>query len=109
MRNRSRYPEWRKRSKACKEAAHWHCQKCGIEHGKLRLTWSGRMWPAWLQAAHPNHDPENRESELVAVCAWCHWRYYRKPGTRPCWMIERAKHRHLLESKGYFVEALPPG
>lgn len=100
MRNRRNYPkDWKHRARACKERAGWHCEKCGYPHGKLRLSWSGRLWPVYLQAAHVRHDPENIEAELVAVCPACHWRYYRKPGQRPRWMIERLKHQQLLRSR----------
>jgi hypothetical protein len=97
MRNRERYGKnWRKRARACKERAGWLCQKCGVKHGTERVSWSGNLWPVYLQAAHVEHDPENLEAALVAVCPWCHWHFYRKPGTRPAWMIERMKHRRLI-------------
>lgn len=61
------------------------------------MSWSGQMWPVYLQCAHVNHDPENPDAELAVVCPRCHWRYYRRPGQRPSWIvIERMKHRRLI-------------
>jgi hypothetical protein len=97
MRNRRLYPKhWRKLARAAKERAGWHCEKCGIKHGTERLSYAGNLWPVYLQAAHPKHDQGNEAPELVAVCPRCHWRYYRKPGQRAAWMIERLKHQKLI-------------
>jgi hypothetical protein len=83
----------------CKERAGWRCEKCGVKHGTIRRSLhTGRAYPVWLQAAHPNHDPENPDPELVAVCGSCHWHYYRRPGTRPAWLIEKLKHQKLLDA-----------
>jgi predicted HNH restriction endonuclease len=100
MRNAHRYPrKWkRNQARACKEAAGWKCEKCGIEHGTLRVSiWTGREWPVYMQAAHINHDPENDAPELACVCPTCHWRYYRRANQIPQWMIEKMKHRKLIQ------------
>ena len=99
MRNRKAYPRnWPRLARACKEAARWHCQKCGVKHGWLRYSiWTGRYWPVYLQAAHINHDQENEAPELVAVCARCHWRYYRKPGASKWLYYERRMHQELIK------------
>lgn len=97
MRNRKQYPRnWRKLARACKDRAGWCCERCGVKHGTMRLSYAGNLWPVYLQAAHTKHDQGNDTPELVAVCPTCHWRYYRKPGTRPAWMIERIKHQKLI-------------
>lgn len=100
MRNRKRYPKgWRRRVRELRESVGNRCQKCGIVHGTPRVSpWTGREWPVWLQAAHVNHDPENEDAEIVIVCPYCHWHYYRKPGQRAAWIaLERAKHRKLIQ------------
>lgn len=98
MRNRRKYPrEWRRLSAACKERAQWCCEKCGVSHGTKRVSpWTGKEWPVYLQAAHVRHDPSNENPELTAVCPRCHWRYFRRPGQRPAWIIEKLKHRKLI-------------
>jgi len=100
MRDRKRYPKnWQRLALECKEHAHWRCQKCGVRHGTMRMsTWTGRLYPVWLQAAHTRHDPENENPELICVCPSCHWHFYRRPGTRPAWYIEKLKHQKLLEN-----------
>lgn len=105
MRNRKRYgPHWRRRVRALREAVGNRCQKCGIEHGTLRVSpWTGNVWPVWLQGAHPNHDPENEDAEVVIVCPACHWRHYKHPRQRASWFaIERMKHRRLIQ-QAYLV------
>lgn len=99
MRNRRRYPkDWREIARACKERAGWKCERCGIAHRSQRVSgWTGNRYTVYLQAAHRHHDPENPTPELVCVCVYCHWHYYRKPGIRPAWVIERLKHRQLIE------------
>jgi hypothetical protein len=98
MRNRERYgKDWKKRARAAKEAAGLKCTKCGWDHGKPRWSdWTQREWPVWLQAHHKNFDPENENAELIVVCARCHWRYYRRPGERPPWLVELLKQRVQL-------------
>ncbi|HTI15574.1 MAG TPA: hypothetical protein VL461_13580 [Dictyobacter sp.] len=98
MKNRNRYPQnWKELSRQCKERAQWRCQKCGVKHRTIRISkWTGRAWPVYLQAAHTHHDPHNNTPDLVAVCPACHWHYFRKPGTRPSWIIEKIKHNKLI-------------
>lgn len=99
MRNRKNYPkDWKKKARACKEAAGWMCEECGVEQRTLRQSpWTGKVWPVFLQAAHKDHDPANESPNLVAVCPRCHWHYYRKPGQPAAWMIEQIKHRQLIQ------------
>jgi len=97
MRNRKRYgKDWKRRSRAAKEAAGWQCEKCKVKHGEKRISYSGNEWPVYLQAAHVEHDPENEFAKLACVCPKCHWHFFRRPGQRPAWMIERMKHRRLI-------------
>jgi predicted HNH restriction endonuclease len=100
MRNRRRYPkDWRKRAKACKEAAGWKCQHCGVQQRSTRISfWTGNVYVVFLQAAHINHDPENPDAELACVCPTCHWHYHRKPRIRAAWVaLERMKHQRLIK------------
>lgn len=101
MRNRQRYgKDWPQKSRECKERAGWQCEECYTPHGTLRTSkWTGKAWPVYLQAAHKHHDPHNPDAELVAVCPRCHWHFYRRPGQPAVWMIERIKHRCLLEKE----------
>ncbi|HEX3643510.1 MAG TPA: hypothetical protein VHV10_19660 [Ktedonobacteraceae bacterium] len=100
MRDRKRYPkQWHRLATECKDRAGWRCSKCGIRQGQMRWSlWSGKCRPVWLQAAHVNHDPWNESPELACVCASCHWFYYRRPGARPSWLIEKLKHQKLLNA-----------
>jgi hypothetical protein len=102
VRNRERYgKDWKQRATAAKEAAGWRCTRCGVLHGTPRWSsWTEREWPVWLQAHHPNFDPENPSADLIVCCPRCHWRYYRRPGEKPSWLIESKKHRALLAVKG---------
>jgi heterodisulfide reductase subunit B len=52
---------------ACKEAANYKCQVCGVqsspeEHNNAKA----------ISVAHVDHDPENPAARLVAMCARCH-------------------------------------
>lgn len=105
MHHRKKYPpNWKQLSRACKDAAGWICERCGVKHGTRRYsTWTGREWPVYLQAAHRYHDPHNATPDLVCVCPTCHWKYFRRPGASArSWLYhERRKHRILLERAGY--------
>lgn len=106
MRNRKRYgKDWRKRARAAKERAGWHCSECGAVHGSKRFSrWVQREVTVYLQAHHCNCDPENEQAELEVVCPSCHYRFHRKQGgPPPAWLIEAMKHRKLL-AVAYVVE-----
>lgn len=83
--------DWKKRSYACKERAGWECEKCGIAHKTLRVTYKGDLKPVYLVAAHPFHDRRNPEAALKCVCPSCHWRYFRQFGHRPVFIIARLR------------------
>jgi hypothetical protein len=99
MNNRSRYGKgWEKRARRCRELANWQCERCQVKHGTMRISkWTLRLWPVYLVAAHVNHDPENPDAELVAVCPSCHWKHYKRPGQIAPWQIEKIKHRLLIK------------
>lgn len=99
MRNRKKYPrDWRKRVQAAREAAGNKCTVCQVPHGTPRISrWTGRKWPVWLQGAHVNHDPENPSAVIVVVCPYCHWHFYRRHDQVPRWLLEKRKHKELIE------------
>jgi hypothetical protein len=99
MRNRKKYARnFRKRAKAEKERAGWKCTECGATHGSKRYSkWVDHEVTVYLQAHHPNHDPENEEAVLVICCPRCHFRFHRRDGgPPPAWLIEALKHRKLI-------------
>lgn len=71
---RHRYPaNWNELSRACKEQSGWICQQCGIRHGERRIGIThGNEYKVFLAACHVNHDPENPDAVLVALCQACH-------------------------------------
>jgi hypothetical protein len=71
---RERYPDnWEKLSLACKAMAKWRCEKCSIAEGTWRIGRNG-AYQERLQAAHVDHDPENLNPRLMALCQACHLR-----------------------------------
>lgn len=103
--NRENYPEnWEEIALKIKTDAEWTCQWCkrpcrrpkesdielierikktswdsdlfdrawSDEHGEIDVPKLGRFT---LTTAHLNHDPENPEAELAALCSVCHCRY----------------------------------
>lgn len=73
---RHRYPDnWPEMSKACKDRAGWQCQQsqCGAKHGETRVgIVSGKEYTVVIAACHVNHDPENPDAQLMAMCQACH-------------------------------------
>src|SRR6266567_880559 len=96
MRNRERYgKEWKAKAAAAKESVGWACTRCGVIQKTPRWSdWTERFYPVYLQAHHPDEDPENENARLIVVCPRCHWRFYRKKGTRPPWLVR--KYRDLI-------------
>lgn len=86
----ARYPaNWKQKSLAVRSAANWRCQHCGrlcrkpgetiadfilrTGYDQVSVEEHPRRWS--LQAAHLNHDPENEDAELLALCLPCHRQY----------------------------------
>ena len=77
------YPDnWNDLAKSIKKAANWQCQCCGKQCYKpgqrpknlTRTEWTANI----LQVHHKNHDcQDNRLSNLLAVCAFCHLNLHR--------------------------------
>jgi len=74
------YPtDWKARAAACLARAGYRCEDCGIPHGVLRVgKRSKRPYVVYLHAAHVNHDPDNQEAQLKALCPACHMKYDRR-------------------------------
>jgi hypothetical protein len=74
------YPaDWKLRAAACLARAGYRCEACGIAHGVLRVGKRSRQpYIVYLHAAHVNHDPENQEAELRALCPSCHLKHDRR-------------------------------
>ena len=74
--NRSLYPDnWEEISNRIRfERAGGVCEWCGVEHGEFHPDYPDKL--VVLTTAHLDHDPKNcDESNLVALCQWCHLRY----------------------------------
>jgi heterodisulfide reductase subunit B len=99
MRNRKKYARnFRKRARAEKERVGWKCTECGAIHGSKRFSrWVQREVTVYLQAHHPDSDPENENAVLVVVCPRCHFQFHRrKGGPPPRWLLESMKHKKLI-------------
>lgn len=99
MRNRHRYPKnWPQLSRSCKEKAGWQCEHCTVPHGTQRISRrSGNPYKVALAASHLDHDPENPDPRLAALCPSCHgrydWAYYER---QEQYRLERMRHRMAL-------------
>lgn len=71
---RELYPDnWNEIARRVKDAASWICQGCGKQcrrPGELFDTHRRT-----LTVAHLDHDPQDRDARLMALCAPCHLRY----------------------------------
>ena len=74
------YPlDWKARAAACLERAGYRCEHCGIAHGVLRVGKRSKSpYVVYLHAAHINHDPENPQASLKALCPACHMKHDRR-------------------------------
>jgi hypothetical protein len=74
------YPsDWKFRAQACLARAGYRCEDCGIPHGVLSVGKRSRQpYIVYLHAAHVNHDPENSQAELRALCPSCHMKHDRR-------------------------------
>ena len=73
---RHRYPpNWEELAWACKELAGWKCKECGAKDGDVKIgTVKGREYTIVIAACHLDHDPENPNPRLIALCQACHLR-----------------------------------
>ncbi len=99
-RNRHRYAaNWPARSQACKDAAGWRCEACDAPHGPP---------PHILTVDHLDHDVENPDAALVALCQRCH---LARQGLRPRPTDKADALRRLLvwnQDRGYLPNPRQP-
>jgi hypothetical protein len=88
------YPsDWKLQAAACLARAGYRCEGCGIPHGVLRVGKRSKSpYIVYLHAAHVNHDPENPEAELKALCPACHMKHDRQTERTPA--STASAHRH---------------
>jgi hypothetical protein len=79
------YPsDWKLRAAACLAQAGYRCEDCGTPHGVLRVgSRSKSPYIGYLHAAHINHDPENPQAALRALCPSCHLKHDRRTERTP--------------------------
>ena len=102
MWKRKRYPaNWPQLSQDCKEQAGWRCEHCTVKHGAKRVgKRTGKPYRVALAASHLDHDPENPDPRLAALCPSCHGRYDWQYRTRQADVdLERLKHRMRLKQR----------
>lgn len=102
MYRKDRYPEnWPQMARECKEQANWQCQHCTTPHGAQKVgKRSGKPYHVALAASHLDHDPENPDPRLAALCPECHGRYdWHWRAKRADAKLERMKHRMLLKQR----------
>ena len=103
------YPKnWKQTSLEVRTAANWQCQHCERQCRKPGETISDfiartsyeqtkveahpQRWA--LQTAHLNHDPENEDAELIALCVTCHRQYDNRQMAK-IRALERERHGQL--------------
>ncbi len=74
------YPsDWKLPAHACLAQAGYRCEACGTPHGVLRVGKRSKSpYVVYLHAAHVNHDPDNPQAELRALCPSCHMKHDRQ-------------------------------
>lgn len=70
----TRYPEsWDEIARACKNAADWKCQDCGMQCRRPGEPFDTHK--RTMSVHHLDHDPPNvNASNLLALCSGCHLR-----------------------------------
>jgi hypothetical protein len=101
------YPtDWKLRAAACLARAGYRCEDCGVPHGVLRVGQRSKSpYIVYLHAAHVNHDPENPQATLRALCPSCHLKYDRRTERKPAPARRQGYHvisvtRLMLEARG---------
>jgi hypothetical protein len=106
MQHRERYPKnWAKLALDCKEKANWTCQHCGLyipREGVKMISRKGKEWTMYLCAAHIDHDTENENPRLLALCLICHAKYdYSQEQIKRRIEAEQRRHAILIAQAGY--------
>ena len=85
----------------CKEQAGWKCEKCGAVNGaELVGKKRGNAYKVRISAAHLDHDPENPNPRLMAMCEACHLRYDRFEHGKNSHRTMRRKQREAMRAAG---------
>jgi hypothetical protein len=103
------YPsDWKTRAVACLARAGYRCEDCGIPHGVLRVGKRSKSpYVVYLHAAHINHDPENSQAELRALCPACHMKHDRR--TERTSMTARRQGYQVVSTSRLLVEMRSAG
>lgn len=106
MRDRHLYPaNWQQLALDCKVKANWTCQGCNAKiprEGVEMVTKKGKVWRMYLCATHVNHDIENPQPELKALCLLCHLAYdYDAIQLERRLQAEQKRHAELIIQAGY--------
>ena len=101
------YPsDWKLRAHACLAQAGYRCEDCGTPHGVLRVGKRSKSpYVVYLHAAHVNHDPDNPQAELRALCPSCHMKHDRHTERKPATARRQGYHvvsvtRLVIEARG---------
>jgi hypothetical protein len=103
------YPsDWKLRAAACFARAGYRCEDCGVPHGVLRVGKKSKSpYIVYLHAAHVNHDPENPQAALRALCPSCHMKYDRRTERKPA--PARRQGYQLISATRLVMEARSAG
>lgn len=103
------YPaDWKLRAAAWLARAGYRCEACGIAHGVLRVGKRSKSpYIVYLHAAHINHEPENPQAELRALCPSCHMKHDRRT-ERACSSAHRQGYQ-LISATRLVLEARSAG
>lgn len=103
------YPsDWKLRAAACLARAGYRCEDCGTPHGVLRVGKKSKSpYIVYLHAAHVNHDPENPQAELKALCPSCHMKHDRQ--TERTHVTARKQGYQLISATRLVLEARGAG
>jgi len=103
------YPaDWRLRAHACLAQAGYRCEDCGMPHGVLRVGRRSKSpYVVYLHAAHVNHDPDNPQAELRALCPSCHMKYDRHTERKQ--ITARKQGYHVVSTTRLVIEVRSAG
>ena len=103
------YPtDWKLRAHACLARAGYRCEACGTPHGVLRVGRRSKSpYVVYLHAAHVNHDPDNPQAELRALCPTCHMKHDRRTERKPA--TARRQGYHIVSTTRLVIEVRSAG
>ena len=103
------YPsDWKLRAHACLAQAGYRCEACGTPHGVLRVGRRSKSpYVVYLHAAHVNHDPDNPQAELRALCPSCHMKHDRRTERKR--IAAHKQGYHIVSTTRLVIEARGAG